>query len=64
MENKIIWFKEPLTKTQENGVTINLLGWYDRGTRAVVRGFVVYDGDSLPYICGVDKNQVSGDSNV
>lgn len=64
MENKIIWFKEPLIKTQENGITIRLIGWYDRGTRAVVRGFVVYDEDSLPYICGVDKNQVIGDSNV
>lgn len=64
MENKIIWFKEPLYKKQENGITITLAGWYDRGTRAVCRGFIIYNEDSLDYICGVDKNQVLGDSNV
>lgn len=64
MENNFIWFKEPLTKTQENGVTINLIGWYDRGTRAVVRGFVIYNGDILDYISGVDKSQILGDNNV
>ena len=64
MENNFTWFKEPLIKTQENGITITLAGWYDRGTRAVVRGFLVCNGDSLDYICGVDKNQIVGDSNV
>lgn len=64
MENKFTWFKEPLYKKQENGITITLAGWYDRGTRAVCRGFIIYNGDSLDYICGVDKNQVLGDSNV
>lgn len=64
MENKFTWFKEPLYKKQENGITITLAGWYDRGTRAVLRGSLIYNGDSLDYICGVDKSQVLGDSNV
>ena len=64
MENKFTWFKEPLMKTQENGVSISIAGWYDRGTRAVLRGFLIYNGDSLDYICGVDKSQVEGTHNV
>ena len=64
MDNKFIWFKEPVFKKQENGITISLAGWYDRGTCAVLRGFLVYNGDCLDYIYGVDKNQVSGDFNV
>lgn len=64
MENKFIWFKEPLYKKQENGITISLAGWYDRGSLAVVRGFIIYDGDCLDYICGVDKSQVEGKSDV
>lgn len=64
MENKFTWFKEPLIKTQENGLSISLAGWYDRGTKAVLRGYLIYNGDSLDYISGIDKSQVVGDSNV
>ena len=60
MENKFIPFKELIIQKQENGVTINLAGWYDRGSRAVVRGFITYNEDILDYICGVDKSQVEG----
>lgn len=64
MENKFIPFKELVIQKQENGIAISLAGWYDRGTRAVVRGFITYKGDILDYICGVDKSQVEGIHNV
>lgn len=64
MENKFIPFKELLFQKQENGITISLAGWYDRGSRAVVRGFITYNGDCLDYICGVDKSQVEGKTDV
>lgn len=66
--NKFTQFKEPIIikqeNKQENGITVSLSGWYDRGTRAVLRGVLIYNEDSLDYIYGVDKSQVLGDSNV
>lgn len=64
MENKYTKFKEPIFIKQENDININLIGWYDRGSRAVVRGFITYNEDILDYICGVDKSQVEGTYNV
>ena len=64
MENKFTWFKVPLIKTQDDGLSIELTGWYDRGSRAVVRGYLYYNEDKLDYICGVDKSQVKGVPNV
>lgn len=64
MVNKYTKFKEPIFIKQENGININLIGWYDRGSRAVLRGFITYNEDSLDYIYGVNKSQVLGDNNV
>ncbi len=64
MDNKFTWFKEPIFIKQENDIAVSLAGWYDRGTRAVLRGLLIYNEDHLDYIYGVDKSQVSEDFNV
>ena len=63
-KRKLIKLSNTTVIGQENGVTILLWGWYDMGTRAVLRGNISYGGDILDYICGVDKSQVEGKSDV
>ena len=63
-KRKLIKLLNTTVIKQENGVTILLWGWYDMGTRAVLRGNISYGGDILDYIFGVDKSQVEGTYNV
>ena len=61
---EFIYFSKPITIEQDNGLKIELLGFYDRGPRAVVRGFITYNEDCLDYIYGVDKSKVEGKFDV
>ena len=63
-KRELIKFPNTIMKEQGNGLTILIWGWYDMGTRAVLRGNISYGGDILDYICGVDKSQIVGDKNV
>lgn len=61
---EFIYFSKPTIIEQDNGIKIELFGFYDRGTRAVARGYIYYEDDKLDIICGYDISKFRGESNV
>ena len=64
MENKFIPFSKSIINIQENGVRIELLGFYDRGTRAVTRGYIYFGEDKLDFLWGMDISEARNYLNV
>lgn len=64
MEAEFIYFPKPIIKEQENGIKIELFGYYDRGTRAVARGYIYFGEDKLDIICGYGIAKFKGEPDV
>lgn len=64
MDAEFIRFQKPTIIEQSNGLKIEFFGFYDKGTRAVARGYIYYGEDKLDIIYGYDISQLKGDLNV
>ena len=64
MENKFIPFSKSIINIQENGVRVEVFGFYDRGTRAVARGYIYFGEDRLDFLWGMDISEARSHLNV